>query len=65
MKTSELRQLSIEELKSKLEELRKQLFEMDFQRRMQTLQKPHMVRQTKRNIASILTVIKEREKNVR
>jgi len=63
MNIAEIRQLSADELQGKLEELRKQLFEMNFHRSMQTLQKPHVVRQTKKDIARILTVIKERERN--
>lgn len=63
MEMKDLKQLSSEELKGKLEDLRKQLLELNFHRRMQTLQKPHQFRQTKREIARICTVIKEREKN--
>jgi large subunit ribosomal protein L29 len=60
MKAKELRGLSNEELMSKLEELRKQLMDLEFKRRTQ-VEKPHLFKQTKKDIAKILTVLRERE----
>jgi len=61
MKASELRQYSLQELRQKLEELKKQLFELNFQRQMGNVQKPHLFRAVKRDIARVLTVMKEKE----
>ena len=61
MKASELRQYSLQELRQKLEELKKQLFELNFQRQMGNVQKPHLFRAVKKDIARVLTVMKEKE----
>ncbi|MBD3263480.1 MAG: 50S ribosomal protein L29 [Candidatus Omnitrophica bacterium] len=59
MEIKEIRQLSKEELKNKLEELNKQLMELQFKRRS-GVEKPHMFRVIKRDIARILTVYTEK-----
>jgi large subunit ribosomal protein L29 len=61
MKAKELRLLSVEELKEKLESLNKQLMELQFKRRT-GVEKPHLFKATKKDIARILTLLKEREK---
>lgn len=61
MRAKELRGLSEEELKTKLEILRKQLFDLNFQARYGKVEKPHIFRATKRDIARILTILRERE----
>ena len=59
MKVKELRALSSEELKTKLQDLRKQLMELQFKRRT-GVEKPHFFKQIKRNIARISTLLKEK-----
>lgn len=61
MKTRELRALVSEELKGKLQNLEKQLMELQFKRRT-GVEKPHLFKQTKRERACILTILKERQK---
>lgn len=61
MKARELRELSPQELRDKLEELRKKLMELNFQRRTAHVEKPHLFREVKREIARILSIIKEKE----
>ncbi len=61
MKASELRKLTEEELKDKLLELKKKLMQLRFQNEIGALGKPSEIRETKRDIARILTILKERE----
>ncbi len=65
MKASELRELSIPELKEKLRELREELFNLRFQKTIHQLENPMRIRQVKRDIARVLTVIREKELNIR
>lgn len=59
-KTKDLRVLAKEELKEKLNVLNKQLMDLQFKRRT-GVEKPHLFKTTKRDIARILTILKERE----
>ena len=61
MKASELRKLSNEELKEKVIELKKKLFNLRFQNKIGSLSKNSEIKQTKKDIARILTIIRERE----
>ncbi len=63
MKAAELRQMTDEELKAKLDELKEELFQLRFQKAAQAgaVDKPHRFRQIRRDIARILTVLRERE----
>lgn len=62
MKIKELKSLSDEELLQKERYFKEQLFEMSFQRQMGRVEKPAMFRSLKRNIARVLTILKERER---
>lgn len=64
MKAKELRELTPEELRQKLISLKEELLNLRKSVYTATLEKPHRIRQIRRDIARILTVIKEREKNV-
>jgi large subunit ribosomal protein L29 len=65
MKASELREFSIPELKEKLSELREELFNLRFQKSIHKLENPMRIRQVKRDIARILTILREKELNIR
>lgn len=65
MKAKELREFSIPELKEKLSTLRQELFNLRFQKALHKLENPMRIRQVKRDIARILTIIKEKELNIR
>jgi len=56
MKARELRGLSKEELQDKLNDLNKQLMQLQFKRRS-AVEKPHLFKQVKKDIARILTVM--------
>ncbi|MDP2923916.1 MAG: 50S ribosomal protein L29 [Candidatus Omnitrophota bacterium] len=60
MKAKDLRALSKEELKEKLEELNKELMGLQFKRRS-GVEKPHFFKQTKRDRARILTISREKK----
>ncbi len=61
MQTKELRNLNTLELQQKLEELKKQLMELKFKRKA-GVEKPHLFKETKRDIARILTLLNQRHK---
>ncbi len=63
MKTAEIRQLSNEELFQKEKSLKKELFYMRYQRKVGRVEKPARFKAIKREIARILTILKEREKD--
>ena len=62
MKADELRDLSIDELQVKLEELRIELFNLRFQKAKNLLDRPDRIRNVRHNIARIYTIMKEKEK---
>jgi large subunit ribosomal protein L29 len=61
MKASELRELSLEELGHTLADLTQELFNLRFQHATDQLENPMRLRQTKRDIARIKTVLRERK----
>jgi large subunit ribosomal protein L29 len=65
MKARELRELSIPELKEKLSQLREELLNLRFQKTIHKLENPMRIRQVKRDIARILTILREKELNIR
>lgn len=64
MKPSELNALSIDELRQKEMDLRKELFNLRFQLSKGELPNNMRVRAVRKDIARTLTVIKEKEKGV-
>ena len=60
MKIEELRGLSDQELQDKLDDLNKQLMELQFKRRS-GVEKPHLFKVVKRDIARIFTVLNEKQ----
>ncbi len=60
MKAEELRNLSKEELESKLRELKEQLFSLNTKAALGTLEKTHTRKEIKREIARILTIMREK-----
>ncbi len=60
MKANELRNLSVEELEAKVAELKKELFNLRFQSAVNQLDNPHRITEVKRDIARVLTVIREK-----
>ena len=63
MKALEIRKLTTEELNKKLEEIKKELFNLKFAASTGNLEKPHRIKELRREVAKIKTVIRERELN--
>lgn len=61
MKASELRKLKIEELRKKADELKMELLKLRFQQRISGLDNPMAIRNLRKDIARVLTVIREKE----
>jgi len=61
MKTTELRELTKAELEKKLGELRRELMMSRFALANQQLKNPLKLRQLKRDVARILTIMNEKE----
>jgi len=60
MKAKELRNKSLEELKKLEGELRKKIQELKMLKALKKLDKPHLLRLTRKDLARVLTVIKEK-----
>ena len=60
MKASEARDLSTEERKQKVVELAQELFNLRFQHEIGQLENPQKMKQTKREIARLKTIIIEK-----
>ena len=60
MKASEARDLSIEESKQKVVALAEELFNLRFQHEIGQLENPQKMKQTKREIARLKTIINEK-----
>jgi len=63
MKTRELRELSEEELSSKEAELKDQLFKLRFQHSLGQLDNAAKLRNIKKDIARVKTILKEKIKD--
>ena len=60
MKAAELKKLSVEELNTKLEEARKELFDLRFKHATAQLDNTASIPATKRAIARLMTILKEK-----
>lgn len=61
VKARELRDLSQEDLLRKLDDLKTELFNLRFQKAVGQLGNPMRIRQVRKDIARVLTVLRERE----
>ena len=60
MKAKELKNLSVEELTKKLDELKKDLFMLRMQHATNQLDNPLQIASTKKDIARVKTIIREK-----
>jgi large subunit ribosomal protein L29 len=60
MKASELREMTVEELRSNEQDLRKELFNLRFQSATGEIQNPARIGTVKREMARVLSVITEK-----
>ncbi len=61
MKAVEIRKMSSEELEEKLKELKSELFNLRFQHAINQLDNPHRIEDVKRDIARVMTVLREQK----
>ena len=62
MKAEELRSMTAEQLGVKLQDLKKELFNLRFQHAINQLDNPHKMTEVKHDIARVLTVLQEMKK---
>ena len=63
MKASEIRELSSEEMLAKLADLKQELFNLRFQHASGQLENPGRLRQTRKDIARVKTIIRQTQVN--
>jgi len=61
MKASEIRALTPEEMLRKVDDLKQEFFNLRFQHETGQLENPQIMKQTKRDIARVKTIIKQLE----
>ena len=61
MKTKEIRELTVEELNTKLKDLKEELFNLRFRHAIGQLENPASLNLCKKDIAKVKTVLRERE----
>ena len=61
MKINEIREKTAEELDEKLRELKNELFRLRFQHAINQLDNPHKIVETRKSIAKVMTVIREKQ----
>ena len=60
MKATELREMTVEQLNSKLGELKEELFNLRFQNAINQLDNPHKIADVKKDIARVKTILNEK-----
>ena len=63
MKASELREMTVDELQTKLTELKAELFNLRFQLAVNQLENSNRIGAVKKDIARVSTVLRQRELN--
>ena len=64
MKAKEIKNLSVEELAKKLDDLKKDLFMLRMQHATNQLDNPMQLNAVKKDIARVKTIIREKETNI-
>ena len=64
MKTNEIKNMTVDELNSKLAELKQELFNLRFQHAVNQLENPKRLQAVKKDIARVKTFIRKQESNV-
>ena len=60
MNANELREMTVEQLNSKLGELKEELFNLRFKLEIKQLDNPHKITDVKHDIARVMTVLREK-----
>lgn len=64
MKAKDLRNKPLSELRKMVDDLRKKINQLLIDKSLNKLSKPHLLKITKKDLARVLTIIKENEKTV-
>lgn len=64
MKANEIKDMTVDELNSKLAELKQELFNLRFQHAVNQLENPMRLQAVKKDIARVKTFIRKQESNV-
>lgn len=64
MKSNEIKDMTVDELNSKLAELKQELFNLRFQHAVNQLENPKRLQAVKKDIARVKTFIRKQESNV-
>lgn len=64
MKANEIKDMTVDELNSKLAELKQELFNLRFQHAVNQLENPKRLQAVKKDIARVNTFIRKQESNV-
>ncbi len=65
MKAKEIRELSLDEIRRKADDLKQELFNLRFRHSNGQLESPSKIRQTRRTIARVQTLLRERQQTVK
>ena len=60
MKVAEIRNMTTEQLEKTLKELKDELFRLRFQNAIHQLENPHKIKDVKKDIARVMTVLHEK-----
>ena len=63
MKANEIREMSVEDLKAKIEELTTERFNLRFRSATESIENPMRFRSLRRDIARMQTILREKEAN--
>lgn len=61
MKADEIREMNLEEMQRKVNDLKEELFNLRFQHEIGQLENPNKMKQTQKDIAKVKTIIREVE----
>ncbi len=64
MKVSEIRNLSTEEIETKVKETKKELLNLRVKNATGSLEKPSKIKELRKDVARMLTILKERKNEV-
>ncbi len=62
VKASAMREMTVDEMRERVTELRAELFNLRFRNSMKQLDNPIKIRESRREMARLLTVLNEKEK---
>ena len=60
MNANEIRKMDVKELEEKLVDLKDELFKLRFQHAINQLENPHKIADVKKDIARVMTIIREK-----